>query len=447
MSLLFPFVSLLVSLLVDHCVRLVSLLLSFVSFLSPFLLGHCVRLVSLLSPFVSGLVSLLVGHCVRLVSLLFPFVSLLVSVPPYCWSLCPPCLPSFLYICLLSPPLACNPSHLSPSCSALQSFKCVSLCLHLSPSSGLPCPPLPCNPLHLSPSSGLLCPPLPCNPLHVSSQAFAFVSMSLAILYICLPVSTFVSQLWTAVVASALQSFVSQPWTSQALVAECSDFEKHKLFGVYGGVILSCPSVFLSLHPHSFLSLACTFVRTLACTHTRTRILLTTRFRWPTQVCYNEVWLEWEAGPDQPCVPASDSTLLFSAAVCFHGESKIAAASYELLLKSAVTHDRHHPVVSSIRAFALLASSSFEDLQDSQVSMFLSGIWSLRFAVWRVALTSVRNSICVSLLVRAQGEPEECPVDPSNGGLSLSPLPRDVRVQSGQQEAYGKVTWQDLTDY
>ena len=57
------------------------------------------------------------------------------------------------------------------------------------------------------------------------------------ILYICLPVSTFVSQLWTTVAASALQSFVSQLWTSQALVAECSDFERHKLFGVYGGVI------------------------------------------------------------------------------------------------------------------------------------------------------------------------------------------------------------------
>ena len=30
---------------------------------------------------------------------------------------------------------------------------------------------------------------------------------------------------------------VSQLWTSQALVADCSGFEKHKLFGVYGGVI------------------------------------------------------------------------------------------------------------------------------------------------------------------------------------------------------------------
>ena len=31
--------------------------------------------------------------------------------------------------------------------------------------------------------------------------------------------------------ASALQSFVCQLWTSQALVAECSDLENHKLFG------------------------------------------------------------------------------------------------------------------------------------------------------------------------------------------------------------------------
>ena len=41
----------------------------------------------------------------------------------------------------------------------------------------------------------------------------------------------------------------------------------------------------------SFLSLARTFVRTLVCTHTRTRTLLTTRFRWPRFVNYNEVWL------------------------------------------------------------------------------------------------------------------------------------------------------------
>ena len=54
---------------------------------------------------------------------------------------------------------------------------------------------------------------------------------------LCLAILSFVSQLWTAVAASALQSFVSQLWTSQALVAECSDFERHKLFGVYGGVI------------------------------------------------------------------------------------------------------------------------------------------------------------------------------------------------------------------
>ena len=30
------------------------------------------------------------------------------------------------------------------------------------------------------------------------------------------------------------KSFVSQLWTSQTLVAECSDFEKHKLSGFYG---------------------------------------------------------------------------------------------------------------------------------------------------------------------------------------------------------------------
>ena len=85
-SLLSPFVSGVVSLLVGHCVRLVPLLLPLSPFLSLFLLvtvsalSPCVRLVSLLFPFVSLLVCLLVGHCVRLVSLLFPFVSLLVSL-------------------------------------------------------------------------------------------------------------------------------------------------------------------------------------------------------------------------------------------------------------------------------------------------------------------------------------------------------------------------------
>ena len=71
-SLLFPFVSLLVFLLVDHCVCLVSLLLSFVS--------------------------LLVGHCVCLVFLVSLFFR---SCLPSCGSLCPPYLPSVSF-CRLS---------------------------------------------------------------------------------------------------------------------------------------------------------------------------------------------------------------------------------------------------------------------------------------------------------------------------------------------------------
>ena len=95
---------------------------------------------------------------------------------PFCFLLCP-----FLLVIVsaLSPFLS-PLSQLWAACR-LQSFTLVSLGLHLSPSSGLLCPPLPCNPLHLSPSSGLLCPmlyichhlspsagllfpPLPCNP-------------------------------------------------------------------------------------------------------------------------------------------------------------------------------------------------------------------------------------------------------------------------------------------
>ena len=58
----------------------------------------------------------------------------------------------------------------------------------MSARSVLLCPSLPCNPLRSSPSSKLLWPPLPWNPLSPSS-----------------------------------------------------DFEKHKLFGVYGGVIRTLP--------------------------------------------------------------------------------------------------------------------------------------------------------------------------------------------------------------
>ena len=63
------------SLLVGHCVRLVSLSLPF----SPCLFRFSWVTVSALPPFVSLLVYLLVGHCVRLASLLSPFVSLLVG--------------------------------------------------------------------------------------------------------------------------------------------------------------------------------------------------------------------------------------------------------------------------------------------------------------------------------------------------------------------------------
>ena len=79
-SLLFPFVSLLVSVLVCHCV-----LSPFSFVLSPFLLA------------IVSLVFILGGHCVRLVSLQFQFVSQVCR----CW--CPPLSAShvaFLFICL-----------------------------------------------------------------------------------------------------------------------------------------------------------------------------------------------------------------------------------------------------------------------------------------------------------------------------------------------------------
>ena len=174
---------------------------------------------SLLPPFVSGLVSLLVGHCVRLVPLLFPFVSLLVShFVGHCVRL-PSCLPSLcphvsllspfasglesLFCFLLSPFLLVIWSVLSPFCFLLSPF----LSPLLSPFLLVIVSALSSFfPLHLSPLS----------PSRL--QSFTFVSQLLcpAILYICLPVSTFVSQLWAAVSASALQSFtfVSPRWAA-----------------------------------------------------------------------------------------------------------------------------------------------------------------------------------------------------------------------------------------
>ena len=201
-SVLSPFCFLLSPFLSPFLLIVVSVLSPFCYLLSPFclpLVGHCVRLVpsvslclrsclssvsfclpscwSLCPPCLPS-VSLCLRSCLPscwtlcpscLPSVSFCLPSCLPCCATSCWSLCPPCLPSFLYTCLLSPPLACNPSHLSPSCSALQSFTFVSqlwaacrlqsftfasLCLHLSPSSGLLCLPLPCNPLHLSPALG-----------------------------------------------------------------------------------------------------------------------------------------------------------------------------------------------------------------------------------------------------------------------------------------------------
>ena len=180
---------------------IVSVLSPFCYLLSPFcfpLVGHCVRLV----PSVSLCLRSCLPSCGSLCPPCLPSVSLcLPSCFSFCWSLCPPCLclPSCLpslcpHVSLLSPfvsglvsllfpfvlfllvfglvPLVVA-QHLSPSCSALQSITFVSrlwAACRLQPFTFVSL----C--LHLSPSSGLLCPPLPCNPLHVSSQAFAFVS-------------------------------------------------------------------------------------------------------------------------------------------------------------------------------------------------------------------------------------------------------------------------------
>ena len=173
-SLVFPFVPNLVSLLVGHCVRLVSLLFRSISLLASLLAGYSVRLVSLCLwfclpsswllcppylPSVSFCFLPSFGHCVRLVSLLSPFLF------PFLFSL------AILHISL--PRLSC----------------CVRLC----------------HSLHLSPSSGLLCPPLPCNPLHVSRVSFVSPLVGHCVRLVSL-LSFFVSGL---LVVSVLSPFVS----------------------------------------------------------------------------------------------------------------------------------------------------------------------------------------------------------------------------------------------
>ena len=108
------------------CVRLVSLLYPFVSLLVSLLVGHCVRLV---------------GHCVRLVSFLLPFFCFLYlrSCLSSCWSVCPLCLFSVSLSAVLSPFLLVSVSVLSPSVLfvsplvSLFSFH-LSLCLSCLPS-------------------------------------------------------------------------------------------------------------------------------------------------------------------------------------------------------------------------------------------------------------------------------------------------------------------------
>ena len=153
-----------------HCVRLVSLLFAFVSLLVSFLAGHCVRClplsrvlppfllvtVSLLFPFVYLLVSLLVGHRLSLAN---PFMQY-------------NCLPALgCYVCLsLAILYICFQLWVAVSASAMQSLNCVSpsadccvrhclAILCLPPSSQLH---VACNPLHLSRCVYMCLPALDC---------------------------------------------------------------------------------------------------------------------------------------------------------------------------------------------------------------------------------------------------------------------------------------------
>ena len=231
----------LVSLLVGHCLRLVSLLLPFVFLLVSLfvflLVGHCVPLF----PSVSLCLQSCLPSCWSLCPPCLPFVSFCfpscfpfcfpfpsVSLCPQsclpscfssCWSFYPPCLPS-VFLCLRS----CHPSSwsLCPPCLPSVSFcllpsfgHCVRLVSLLFPFlfslailniclPGLSCCVRLCHSLHLSPSSGLLCPPLPCNYTCLVSLLFTFL---LVIVSALSPFSLSLSLV--LLVVSVLSPFVS----------------------------------------------------------------------------------------------------------------------------------------------------------------------------------------------------------------------------------------------
>ena len=110
-----------------------------------------------------------------------------------------------------------------------------------------------------------------------ASQSFTCVSQLWALdccIHLCLAIlkCTCVSQLSTAISASALHFFVFQLWTSQTLVAQCLDYEKHKLFGVYGGVIV--PKQFSVRGSQFFLKMCPPFLS----------LLVSVLFRWPCSI-------------------------------------------------------------------------------------------------------------------------------------------------------------------
>ena len=187
------FVSGLVSLLGGHCVHLASQVPCLHCWRPPFSAGHAAcQFICLQSDFFTF--SPNSSQCFLRVSVLLrdsvsdfhpachPF--------PSCWSLCPPCLPSVSF---------CLPCHcvrlvplLFPFVSLLVSCCCVCLslanplCSTLSPSSGLLCLPLACNPLHLFSALGR-CVRL-CHAIlefHVSPSADSCIRHCLGILYLC----------------------------------------------------------------------------------------------------------------------------------------------------------------------------------------------------------------------------------------------------------------------
>ena len=108
-----------------------------------------------------------------------------------------------------------------------------------------------------------------------------------------------------------------------------------------------------------------------------------------------------------------------------------------------------HSVGSAVSPWSFEATFPFERL-GTPGSLGLSWTFQDFGLLLRLACGTAVKSVHISVsgLAPVRDEPVEClPWTRRTGVCPLFPLPGNVGVRSGQQEAYAKVICQDLTDY